>query len=217
MLSLKVRTDDAASLVERIQAFALKSSVPEAKKLLEQFRKAHSDGTGSRVGSRNNSAEGNKGVPLIHKGKGCRNSKPKVGFPGKCTSTLLQQSPQVPSSRAPQLLVFISQSLPEDSVRELWIQAQKAGGKLVLRGLVGNSFPQTQAWIRRLAIVADIDPNRFEEFAIREVPTFILASGEKQDRMVGNVSLAEFLGQVSRDGIFREEARRLLRKIEGAA
>ena len=158
-----------------------------------------------------------KDVPLPHEGRGKCKDKASQGS-GKCSSTLFEgmEEKQASGSLAnTQLLIFVSQSVPADSIKELWSQAQKAGGKLVIRGLVGESFKATQQYIQDIGIIADIDPNKFEEFGITQVPAFILSREGKHDKMVGNVSLIEFLEQSSTKGDLRQEAAEYYKKLQG--
>lgn len=184
-----------------------------------------------------------KDIPLPNQGKGgCKGA----AAPGKCASTLLQDMERKRSEKgslnpfssskeknqrsklAPlpqshsQLLVFVSSSMPEASLKGVWKSVHKVGGKLVLRGLVGGTFKGTQSYIQDLGIVADIDPTKFEEFKVKEVPTFILHEGGqgkpgsaiRQDRLMGNVSVKACLEEFGKSGDLKEAAVSLLQKLE---
>lgn len=158
-----------------------------------------------------------KDIPLPHEGKGKCKDKDSKGS-GKCPSSLFEsmEAKQAANSLAnTQLLIFVSQSVPADSIKELWNQVQKVGGKLVFRGLVGGSFKETQSYIQELGVVADIDPTKFEEFGIIQVPAFVLSKEGKHDKMVGNISLNEFLEQSSSSGDLKKEASDLYKKLQG--
>jgi type-F conjugative transfer system pilin assembly protein TrbC len=159
-----------------------------------------------------------KDVPLAHEGKkGC--SDQQAQGTGKCASSLFENLKQKNSDSShlnTQLLIFVSESVPANSIKELWSQAQKVGGKLVIRGLVGGSFKATQQYIQDLGIVADIDPTKFEEFEVTQVPTFVLSKEGNYDKMVGNVSLGEFLGQASANGDLKQEATAIYTKLQGS-
>lgn len=168
-----------------------------------------------------------KNIPLPHQGRGrCKGSEFAASAllrDNKCASQIFQ-SPNPLPARLPtklpgQLIIFVSTSMPKASLQELGAQVSKAGGKLVLRGLVGNSFRETQSTIKDLAIVADIDPVKFEEFDVRQVPTFILYEGSfetgiRQDRLVGNISLKACLEQFAASGELKKEARALYEALE---
>lgn len=158
-----------------------------------------------------------KDVPLAHEGKkGCKDNSSQQT--GKCASSLFEKHEQKQLTNSysnTQLLIFVSESVPANSIRELWSQAQKVGGKLVFRGLVGGSFKETQSYIQELGIVADIDPNKFEEFDVIQVPAFVISKEGNYDKMVGNISLSEFLEQSSISGDLKEEAAELYKKLQG--
>jgi type-F conjugative transfer system pilin assembly protein TrbC len=158
-----------------------------------------------------------KDIPLVHEEKRkCRDLKSQGS--GKCSSSLLEgmEAKQgLKSFSGAQLFIFVSQSVPTDSMKGLWNQAQRVGGKLVFRGLVGGSFKETQIYIQELGIVADIDPLKFDEFEIFQVPAFVLSQGNNHDKIVGNVSLSSFLEQSSVSGDLKKEAAELYKKLQG--
>lgn len=59
----------------------------------------------------------------------------------------MRETPALADDRE-QLLVFISASVPRESLRRLAQQAASVGAPLVLRGVVGNDFPATAAFMR---------------------------------------------------------------------
>ncbi len=158
-----------------------------------------------------------KDIPLVHEGKKkCKGAVDQNS--GKCPSSLfegLEAKQSLNSSSGAHLLIFVSQSVPPDSIKELSAQANRVGGKLVFRGLVGESFKETQNYIQELGIVADIDPTKFEEFGIIQVPAFVLSREDNYDKMVGNISLNEFLEQSSSSGDLKEEAAEVYKKLQG--
>ncbi len=79
------------------------------------------------------------------------------------------------------LLVFISASVPRESLRRLANQARAVSATLVLRGVVGDGFPATAEFLRGLYGEAGdaprgmIDPRLFDRFNVRQVPAVVLA------------------------------------------
>jgi type-F conjugative transfer system pilin assembly protein TrbC len=76
------------------------------------------------------------------------------------------------------VLIFVSFSMPADSLK-LWLeQAHKAGAKVVIRGLVNNSFKQTRLAVGQLLGKniggLQIDPTLFSRFAINKVPAVVV-------------------------------------------
>lgn len=114
------------------------------------------------------------------------------------------------------VLVFVSSSMPKESLRELFYEAQKIGARLVFRGLIENSFKETQSYFRNLKINADIDPLVFEEYAITHVPTFLVQdkSSGKKDILKGNISLREALIKFKDRGDFPDISKDFLKILE---
>jgi Type-F conjugative transfer system pilin assembly protein len=71
-----------------------------------------------------------------------------------------------------QILVFVSSSMPLVSLRQWFIQAQRLGAVVILRGLVNNSLVTTKAWLTSLMKQlhpeggVEINPVAFEAFGI---------------------------------------------------
>ena len=112
------------------------------------------------------------------------------------------------------LTIFVSFSLGDTTLKQLFHQAQKVNGRLVMRGLYKNSFKQTQRKIKDLRIIVDIDPPLFEEFNITDAPTFILPSSDGGDKVRGNIPLQRALEILAEAG--NMEALLLLHKLKGA-
>jgi len=88
------------------------------------------------------------------------------------------------------LLIFVSFSMPEASLKSLSREAQKQGAVLVMRGLYRDSFVQTAQKLQQLGIAVDIHPELFETHHIVSVPTFIkIANGRPLYSLKGNVTL----------------------------
>lgn len=220
--------DEVTDLISRSEASGAKSA-NEASRLIDDFRNnslRKSESVArminknllSSVSISKQPKQGElKNIPLAHEGKGNCKDKDFQGS-GKCPSSLFESLEAKQGSGASsgvKLLVFVSRSVPADSIKELWNQAQRVGAKLLFRGLVGGSFKETQNYIQELGIVADIDPVKFDEFGISQVPAFILSQGGKHDKMVGNVSLSAFLEQSSASGSLQKEAGDLYLKLQG--
>ena len=100
----------------------------------------------------------------------------------------------------PNMLVFVSFSMPKASLTALAKEAEKFGAVLVMRGLKGDSFKDTQAAFQALGEEErsgiEINPELFETYHIQQVPVFVkvktISEGELQEmgRLSGNVSLA---------------------------
>ncbi len=131
--------------------------------------------------------------------------------------------------------VAVSLTMPVQALRDLSRDVSKAGGKLVIRGLVNNSFPQTAAAARRVFDEKSlngiaIEPQVFRAFKVDQVPVFITATDPIQpctegvsctseappfDKIAGNISTGEALRQLGSRGTGAPKvAREALRKLE---
>ena len=101
--------------------------------------------------------------------------------------------------KAPQgdLVVLVSLSMPMASLQDLFWQTQKLGGRLVIRGLVNNSFKDTQRKIRELGIIVDIDPSLFKKHSVTQVPVFI----KRGKTIAGNVTASYALAHLKEGGV----------------
>jgi conjugal transfer pilus assembly protein TrbC len=119
------------------------------------------------------------------------------------------------------LYIFVSLSLPDESLKLLSRQAKELGGNLVIRGLVQNSFKETHARLKKLGIPIDIDPTLFERFEVTRIPTFVLAEindGDiqgKYDKVTGNVSVLSAIELFAIEGDLKDLAHTLLQKRIG--
>ncbi len=112
-------------------------------------------------------------------------------------------------------MIFVSSSMPSESLRSLFQISQKIGGRLIFRGLIKDSFQETKTYFEGLKIEADIDPTKFDEFQITQVPTFILIGKKTSDRLEGNISVISVLEKMESKGELTSEAGNLLTQIKG--
>ncbi len=188
-------------------AFALRQAAKaqkEAKKWLDQNKDGFMRGMdknaigqdGGRQGSRSQGScpgrlfanQGDKGGACFSKGA------PPEGVPPNSVSSLDPSFPGKSKTLAPMetknLLIFVSFSMPEASLKSLFQEAQKQGAILVMRGLYQDSFVQTARKLQQLGISVDIHPELFEAHHITSVPTFIkIDNGHPLYSLKGNVTL----------------------------
>ncbi len=76
------------------------------------------------------------------------------------------------------LLVFVSFSMPEASLRRLAEQAERLGAPLVLRGLERDSVRLTAERVARLIgtrkVAVQVDPRAFARYQVGQVPAVVL-------------------------------------------
>jgi type-F conjugative transfer system pilin assembly protein TrbC len=117
-----------------------------------------------------------------------------------------------------QILLFVSSSMPATSLKEWFIQAQRFGAVVIIRGLVNNSLLATKAWLTSsIEQIEDkggieINPVAFEAFGITQVPAVVVTTGKLQcvsnehciappfDVVYGNMSLYEALHAIAERG-----------------
>jgi conjugal transfer pilus assembly protein TrbC len=132
------------------------------------------------------------------------------------------------------VLVFVSFSMPKESLKT-WIRdANIIHAPVVIRGLVNNSFKETITSVNALtkegASGVQIDPTSFTQFEIKHVPAVVVVASPKcapnlscredYDVQYGDVGLSYALKQIARrdDSLspFAEDALKLLNKASHA-
>ncbi len=81
------------------------------------------------------------------------------------------------------LMIFVSSSIPQSSLKDLMIQAKKSGGVLVFRGMIGSlkSTAKFLGDISKNNVQAIIDPRLFDLFNVQVVPTIIVLKTATQN------------------------------------
>ena len=114
----------------------------------------------------------------------------------KCGEGQVLQLEPEKTSQGSQLIVFVSLSMSEESLKAYSRDVAKVGGRLVIRGLVENSFQKTRERFQHLQIPVDIDPPLFEDYGVVHVPTFVHTKAgdqKKYDTLKGHISLMKAL------------------------
>ena len=84
-------------------------------------------------------------------------------------------TPQNPETATPgDVLIFVSFSMPDSSLRQWFAQAQRLHAPLIVRGLVNDSFPQTRAKIAALLSGLVVEPRLFTDYQITQVPAVVV-------------------------------------------
>lgn len=137
-------------------------------------------------------------------GKACSSCQDK-GF-------LTQQMREIKAKKqgSEKLLIFVSSSMPQESLKALFHQAQEVGATLIFRGLIEESFMKTKAFFEALQINGEINPPLFETYGITQVPTFVIREGDNYDSVQGNISLQEALILIRDKGDLKGQAKALL-------
>lgn len=82
-------------------------------------------------------------------------------------------------SDIPELMVFVSFSMPKEALERIVAQSEKSGAVLVLRGLKGNSLSrmgeELAALVGKRNVTAIIHPPAFKQFKVAQVPVLVIA------------------------------------------
>jgi conjugal transfer pilus assembly protein TrbC len=123
---------------------------------------------------------------------------------------------QSPEKKKPEVIYFVSSSIPTEGMRNILRDADRLGIPAVMRGLIGNDFRRTAAYIMELVQPENvggvqIDPTLFKQYGITVVPALIVTCGTKHDRVEGNVKLDRALEIIAEDGDCKDVASHYLK------
>ena len=89
--------------------------------------------------------------------------------------------------------VFVSFTMNDEAIKAYFVEASKIGATLVMRGLIDDSFIATKAKLDELNIAYDINPELFEKYNVRQVPTIIDVQKDSIKQITGHIPLTEAL------------------------
>lgn len=114
-------------------------------------------------------------------------------------------------NRSPTVLIFVSFSMPKESLKGWMMEAEKIDAPIIIRGLIHNSFKETTQTMKDL--IKDnhggvqLDPQQFKKYQINKVPAVVVTSNstclptqsciEHYDVVYGNVTLAYALSKIA--------------------
>jgi conjugal transfer pilus assembly protein TrbC len=108
-------------------------------------------------------------------------------------------------------MVFVSFSMPKESLDRIVLQSEKTGAVLVLRGLKGNSLTRMGEEVAQLIgkrnVTAIIHPPAFIQFQVTQVPALVLAQPSQATRIGSDgcaapSSYIKVVGDVTQDYAF---------------
>ena len=99
-----------------------------------------------------------------------------------------EQTPIPELDHKTKYLIFISFSMPKESIKLLYSESLNQNATLVMRGLLDGSFKKTAAKLQSLNVVAQINPKLFKEYQIERVPTIVAVAGNTHHSISGNMS-----------------------------
>ena len=152
-----------------------------------------------------------------------------LGAGGQADEAGSEDARRYPNQRA---FLFASFSMPDQSLRQMMVDAQQYNVPIVFRGFVNNSVFDTQVAIQRVfgddaeTIGFSIDPTLFTRFDIQSVPQVVVTRDDIEpclmqacvgdfppphDKVSGNIPLLAVLDIVARaDGDASGSAQRIL-------
>lgn len=118
---------------------------------------------------------------------------------------------------APQVIIFISLTMSELSIKQIIQNAAYYEIPVVIRGLYRNSFKETMNKIFTLVKEPNrggilINPRWFKQYEIKSVPALVVSQADRFDVVYGNVHLKKALEIIAERGDLAAVAKRILDK-----
>ena len=108
-----------------------------------------------------------------------------------------------PHSAQPDLMVFVSFSMPKEALIRTAEQAERAGATLVFRGLKGDSMAKMGEEVQKILggrnVSVAIHPPAFQQFSVTRVPAVVMARAEASNVLDNGCSKPETFVKVSGD------------------
>lgn len=105
----------------------------------------------------------------------------------------------------PQVFVFMSFSIPDETWVSLSGELEKVGGIFVIRGLPKHSFTELASKILSLKEKGvnspiQLDPKKFQAYQLTSVPVFLIEEEKSYDQLMGNISLKFAIDMMAQRG-----------------
>lgn len=144
-----------------------------------------------------------------------------------------QLNSQVKNGSNGTVLIFVSFSMPKSSIEAYMRDAKIINAKIIIRGLISNSFQETfkvsQDLIKSSGGTGfDLNPPAFKRFSISSVPAIVVMPADSDclnkeicdkekdfDIIKGDITLEEGLKKISDRGIASSVAGRNLKILQG--
>ena len=115
----------------------------------------------------------------------------------------------------PQVIIFISLTMPELSIKQIIQDAARYEIPVVLRGLYRNSFKETMSKIFDLVKEPNrggilINPRWFKQYEIQSVPAVVVSQADRFDVVYGNLHLKKALEIIAEHGDLAAVAKKIL-------
>ncbi len=98
-----------------------------------------------------------------------------------------RQQPIQAKSATPELMIFVSFSMPRESLRRIVEQSETTGARLIFRGFAGDKMTDMAARIGALLgkhrVEAVIHPPAFTQFKVDQIPALVLAQSDAGNQL----------------------------------
>lgn len=123
---------------------------------------------------------------------------------GHARAAALPEPSQVKETQS-EKAYFLSASVPEKKLALLIKAAESEGIPVYFRGLIGDSMEQTAQYMMHLVTTykvqgIQIDPVRFEQYGVKQVPALVSKCGGHFDIIYGDIALSQALDMIGRRG-----------------
>jgi conjugal transfer pilus assembly protein TrbC len=97
------------------------------------------------------------------------------------------QQPLQTKSATPEMMIFVSFSMPRESLLRIVEQSERTGARLIFRGFNGDKMTDMSKRISALLgnhrVEAVIHPPAFTQFKVNQVPALVLAQSDAGDKL----------------------------------
>ncbi len=108
---------------------------------------------------------------------------------------------------APELMVFVSFSMPRESLMRIVEQSERTGARLIFRGFTGDKLTDMSKRIADLLgkhrVEAVVHPPAFTQFKVNQVPALVISQSDAANQLDNGCAQAEryvkVTGDVSQD------------------
>lgn len=98
-----------------------------------------------------------------------------------------RQQPLQTKPATPEMMIFVSFSMPRESLLRIVEQSERTGARLIFRGFNGNKMTDMSKRISALLgnhrVEAVIHPPAFTQFKVNQVPALVLAQSDAGDQL----------------------------------
>jgi len=101
------------------------------------------------------------------------------------------------------LMVFVSFSMPPESLERIVVQSEKTGAHIVFRGFKGDKMMEMSKHVARLIgerrVEVSVNPPAFTQFKVTRVPALVIAQPNAGEQMTGGCAQAARFVKVTGD------------------